>query len=67
MVQTQVADGGDGHQISRIAANIMNKQSHTAANTQNKRSNKGKKMHGKSGSKKQQRRKSQMEKIEQCS
>jgi hypothetical protein len=30
MVRRQVADGGDGLQIWRVAANILNKQSRTA-------------------------------------
>jgi hypothetical protein len=30
MASPQVADGGDGHQIWRVAANILNKQSRTA-------------------------------------
>jgi hypothetical protein len=30
MARTEVADGGDGFQIWRIAANILNKQSRTA-------------------------------------
>jgi hypothetical protein len=30
MAQPQVADGGDGLQIWRVAANILNKQSQTA-------------------------------------
>jgi hypothetical protein len=30
MARPQVADGGDGHQIWRVAANILNKQSRTA-------------------------------------
>jgi hypothetical protein len=45
MVQPQVADERDGLQISRVAENILNKQSQRAANTQNKRSNKAEKMH----------------------
>jgi hypothetical protein len=30
MARTQVVDGGDGLQIRRVAANILNKQSRTA-------------------------------------
>jgi hypothetical protein len=30
MAGPQVADGGDGHQTWRVAANILNKQSRTA-------------------------------------
>jgi hypothetical protein len=30
MVRPQVADGGDGLQMRRVAANILNKQSRTA-------------------------------------
>jgi hypothetical protein len=30
MASTQVADGGDGLQVYRVAANILNKQSRTA-------------------------------------
>jgi hypothetical protein len=32
MMHPQVVDGGDGLQIWRVAANIMNKQSQAAAN-----------------------------------
>jgi hypothetical protein len=30
MARSQTSDGGDGHQIRRVAANILNKQSWTA-------------------------------------